>query len=108
MLLIYKGTVITEWDEGSRICDQIFFSKESVDYFVSCLAAVTVHSDLDGWLINIENPIAESMIKNIIYFLKSLKMVLSILGKNSIIIWYDSVTRQGKLDWQNELNILNR
>lgn len=26
----------------------------------------------------------------------------------SQVIWYDSVTIEGKLDWQNELNELNR
>ena len=105
---MFKGTFITEWDEGARICDQIFFSKQSVDYFVSQLTAVTVHSRIDGWLINIENPIVESMVENIIYFLHCLKISLNTLGNNSTIIWYDSVTLEGKLDWQNELNVKNR
>ncbi|XP_046438826.1 cytosolic endo-beta-N-acetylglucosaminidase 1-like isoform X2 [Daphnia pulex] len=102
------GTIITEWDEGAATCKQIFSSKDSVDDFVSSLTQLTLHHNFDGWLINIENPLEEVSIDNVIYFLRRLKQELVFAGNCGKIIWYDSVTKEGKLDWQNELNENNK
>ena len=103
-----QGTIITEWDDGAAICRKIFSSKDSVDEFVSSITDLTLHHNCDGWLINIENPLEEKLIANLIYFLRRLKQELIFAGNCGKIIWYDSVTKEGKLDWQNELNEKNK
>lgn len=108
ILIFTIGTIITEWDEGAAMCDKIFSSKESVDEFVRTLTELSLHHNCDGWLINIENLIREEQIDNIIYFLRRLKRELTFAGNIGKIIWYDSVTKEGKLSWQNELNEFNR
>jgi len=71
--------------------------------------ALTLCHNFDGWLINIENVVEEKIVGNIVYFLQRLKRELKLAGSNnSQVIWYDSITKEGKLDWQNELNDLNR
>lgn len=91
------------------MCKKIFDSRSTVDELVEKLARVTLHHNFDGWLINIENPIAAAKIPNITYFLRKLKCRLQALGlSNSHIIWYDSITCEGNLAWQNELNDCNR
>jgi len=102
------GTIITEWNEGATTCKQIFSSKDSVDEFVSSITKLTLYHNFDGWLINIENPLEEVLVDNVIYFLRRLKQELAFAGNCGKIIWYDSVTKEGKLDWQNELNEKNK
>ena len=108
LLILLLGTIITEWDDGAATCKNIFSSKDSVDEFVSALTDLTLHHNCDGWLINIENPLEEVLIGNLIYFLRRLKQELVFAGNLGKIIWYDSVTKEGKLDWQNELNDKNK
>lgn len=105
---MYTGTIITEWDKGAETCSKIFSSRDSVDEFVSLLTDVTLSHNFDGWLVNIENPLEEIVIDNVLYFLRRLKRELIFAGNSGKIIWYDSVTKDGKLDWQNELNDQNR
>lgn len=69
---------------------------------------ITRFYNFDGWLINIENPLEKEWVENVIIFLSELNKQLQILGKHHQLIWYDSVTKEGKLEWQNELNDNNR
>ena len=103
------GTFITEWDQGSAICEKIFSSKNEVEFIVKKLIDLTIFYNFDGWLINIENPLNEELVKNVEYFLRKLRSGLKLTGNPvSQVIWYDSVTKAGKLMWQNELNHQNR
>lgn len=104
----HLGTFITEWDLGASICKKIFASRDAVEVLVDKLVALTCCHGFDGWLINIENPVEPNMVKNITYFLQRLKRELVITGNAGQVIWYDSITKEGKLDWQNELNDMNR
>lgn len=54
----------------------------------------------DGWLINIENEVPEQLLPNLVEFLRLLK-------ERSLVIWYDAVTSEGKLQWQDHLNDKN-
>lgn len=107
-IITVSGTIITEWDEGEKTCAKIFASKSSVDQFVQSLVRLTTYHNFDGWLVNIENKIATELIENIEYFLKRLKKELTLSGNHGHVIWYDSITKDGELKWQNELNDLNR
>jgi len=50
----------------------------------------------------------ESQVESLVNFVKYLKEAMHRLDENALVIWYDSVTRKGSLDWQNALNEENR
>ncbi|XP_071527867.1 uncharacterized protein ENGase isoform X2 [Panulirus ornatus] len=102
------GTLITEWDKGTDICHSILASKDSVASTVSQLVKIARYHGFEGWLINIENEIDSKQIEQLINFVQRLTLAMKDYCPNAAVIWYDSVTIEGKLDWQNELNDLNR
>ena len=54
------GTFITEWEDGAKMCAQIFYSENAVSLAVDKMVMLAEYYQLDGWLINIENPVAVS------------------------------------------------
>lgn len=56
------GTVITEWQDGARLCARLFSSEDNVSLFVRNLIRIAEYYRFDGWLVNIENPIHVSII----------------------------------------------
>ena len=58
----------------------------------------------DGWLLNIENPIEKDHIGNLLYLARKLTQSMHEALPYSEVIWYDSVTIDGELKWQNQLN----
>ncbi|XP_063929627.1 cytosolic endo-beta-N-acetylglucosaminidase-like [Zophobas morio] len=103
------GTVITEWKEGYYICEDLFKLEKTALSFADQLVwfPIATHYCFDGWLINIENPVEEANIPNLFMFLEYLKLKLEASLPASKVIWYDSLTRNGHLCWQNELNLSN-
>lgn len=64
---------------------------------------------MDGWLINIENTLPLECLDNVILFLQLLtKQMHETCGVHSQVIWYDAVTTEGKLQWQDGLSTLNK
>uniref|UniRef100_A0A914CJ30 Mannosyl-glycoprotein endo-beta-N-acetylglucosaminidase n=1 Tax=Acrobeloides nanus TaxID=290746 RepID=A0A914CJ30_9BILA len=107
--VIVLGTFITEFEGGEKLCEKIFSSQEVIDELIEKMIQLCINLNFEGWLINIENIMKPELLPNLEYFLKELtQKSRQILGKHSRIIWYDSVTNEGKLDWQNELNLYNR
>ena len=51
------GTIITEWEEGAKICERFLESEWTYRRVVEQLVGVALYYKLDGWLVNIENPI---------------------------------------------------
>ena len=51
----------------------------------------------DGWLVNIENKLTPEEVPKLLDFVKLLK------EKCGRVIWYDAVTIEGELKWQNGL-----
>ncbi|XP_076226014.1 cytosolic endo-beta-N-acetylglucosaminidase isoform X2 [Nomia melanderi] len=98
------GTVITE-REG--ILEPVLESQETARKFAEALIHVAKFYKFEGWLLNIENKIKREHINNLIYFLEYLTQRIHIEIRGSEIIWYDSVTKEGNLNWQNELNDKN-
>ena len=45
---------------------------------------------------------------NLIGFVSALTHEMHKVHRESCVLWYDSVTVEGKLIWQNELNDLNK
>ena len=104
------GTIITEWEEGKKLCSGIF---QNIDNCVDKLVEIQRHFNFDGWLLNIENPIGttkscgpNNTVDNLTLFLRALKEKSCAANANNPhtkIIWYDSVTISGNLNWQNKL-----
>ncbi|CAN6921489.1 unnamed protein product, partial [Brassica oleracea] len=102
------GTFITEWDEGKATCNEMLATKESAQMYAERLAELATSLGFDGWLINIENEIDEEQIPNLMEFVSHLTKVLHLSTPGALVIWYDSVTIRGDLEWQDHLNEKNR
>lgn len=74
--------------------------------FAKSLAQLTKIFGFDGWLLNIENDVKNvDILKEFVpYFTNLIRQD----NPGNLVIWYDSVTEDGKLNWQNELNMKNR
>lgn len=106
MFIYIPGTIITEWQDGFQVCEEILKSEEDMKKFVHQLVAITNYFKIDGWLINIENKV--NKIDTLLKFVEYLTLRMHHENPNSVVIWYDSVTKKGDLDWQNCLNPMNR
>lgn len=102
------GTLITESDNGEKVWDQILKSDSSVENFVDSLVAICCHFGFDGYLLNVENAVPLEHVSKLELFVKQIHHKLHDKIPHAEVIWYDSVTKEGKLKWQNELNHLNR
>uniref|UniRef100_A0A671R5T1 Cytosolic endo-beta-N-acetylglucosaminidase n=1 Tax=Sinocyclocheilus anshuiensis TaxID=1608454 RepID=A0A671R5T1_9TELE len=104
------GTFITEWTDGAKTCEAFLADEESYCAAADKLVQISHCYGFDGWLINIENVLSETAVKNTGPFLRYLidhrGMHERVPG--SVVIWYDSVLKNGTLDWQNKLNDDNR
>ncbi|KAH7537607.1 hypothetical protein FEM48_Zijuj03G0110900 [Ziziphus jujuba var. spinosa] len=102
------GTFITEWKEGRAICDKLLLTKESSQMYAERLTELAVALGFDGWLLNIEVELDVVQIPNLKEFVSHLtkKMHSSLPG--SLVIWYDSVTTDGNLSYQNQLTEKNK
>jgi len=101
------GTFITEWDDGFEKCSILLRDVTLIEKFADQMVNVAVHHSMDGWLLNIENKIEFTQTENLIYFVRILTQRMHAAIPGSQVIWYDSVTINGDLTWQNELNELN-
>lgn len=109
MFIFVLGTLITEGREGAQVWEQIFVDLPTVVRFADTLAAICRYYRFDGYLLNVENEVPEEHVPKLVRFVTELRNSLQRLGlKQAQVIWYDSVTCRGKLDWQNELNDKNR
>nr|CRZ22027.1 BMA-ENG-1 [Brugia malayi] len=107
--VIVLGTVITEWHSGADICKEFLKNEDSVTKTVKKLVNIAVKYNFEGWLINIENKIEAESIIYLDLFLRTLTNEMrQTIGERSRVIWYDSVTVDGELKWQNELNDKNQ
>ena len=99
------GTIITEFDDGKEICDYLLQSQSTVDNFVDVCCSIAISHQLDGWLLNIENKLDVEQVTNMMYLVEKLTGEMHArAGSSTKVIWYDSVTHEGKLKWQNCLN----
>ncbi|XP_069033388.1 cytosolic endo-beta-N-acetylglucosaminidase isoform X2 [Embiotoca jacksoni] len=106
--VVVLGTFITEWEDGAAMCEEFLKDEESYRAVADKLVQISHCYGFDGWLINIENPLSEVAVKNMLRFLRYLTDQMHERVCSSLILWYDSVTVDGKLMWQNEVNQSNR
>ncbi|CAB3254046.1 unnamed protein product [Arctia plantaginis] len=100
------GTIITEWAEGTKLWDAILSSESAYREFASAVVAIAKTMRFDGWLLNIENKISNP--EKLLEFIRYLHKILHEELVDPVLIWYDSVTITGNLNWQNGLNAKNR
>ena len=48
---------MTEFAAGAELCRRLLRSEQTVDDVIDRLVAISRHHGLDGWLLNIENPV---------------------------------------------------
>ncbi|KAL8050132.1 hypothetical protein ABFX02_06G063200 [Erythranthe guttata] len=102
------GTFIMEWDEGKKRADELLTTKESAEMYAERLAELAVALGFDGWLINMEVNLDVGQIPNLKAFVGHLSETMHSKLPGSLVIWYDSVTVDGDLSWQNQLNDKNK
>ncbi|KAK1355099.1 Mannosyl-glycoprotein endo-beta-N-acetylglucosaminidase [Heracleum sosnowskyi] len=102
------GTFITEWDEGKVITRKLLETKESAHMYAERLTELAVSLGFDGWLINMEVEVDIGQIPNLKEFVSHLTRTMHSSKAGSLVIWYDSVTTYGKLEWQDHLNDSNK
>ncbi|KAL5709799.1 mannosyl-glycoprotein endo-beta-N-acetylglucosaminidase [Ranunculus cassubicifolius] len=102
------GTFITEWDQGKAICDTLLSTKDSALMYAERLTELAVALGFDGWLVNMEIQLDVALIPNLKEFVNHLTQTMHSSMPGSVIIWYDSVTIDGDLSWQNQLNQSNK
>ncbi|KAJ1558806.1 hypothetical protein HK096_003536, partial [Nowakowskiella sp. JEL0078] len=77
-------------------------------FFADKLIDMAEYYGFDGWFFNIEATVPSSVdARNLVLFLEYMMKKLHERIPGSILIWYDSLTINGDLDWQNYLNPLN-
>jgi len=101
------GTIITEWDNGEALCNQFLADDPTMRKFAAKCAQIAHDVGFEGWLLNIENRLESDLVPKMKEFVKTLTEEMHRLIPSSLVIWYDSVTLEGKLKWQNELNSQN-
>ncbi|RUP47039.1 glycosyl hydrolase family 85-domain-containing protein [Jimgerdemannia flammicorona] len=82
-------------------------------YFADKLVDLAVHYRFDGYLLNIESPFAPPsahqryMAASLQLWMRHLVSEMHRRLPGSQVIWYDSMTTEGIISWQNKLNNLN-
>ncbi|KAL6533077.1 Cytosolic endo-beta-N-acetylglucosaminidase 1 [Orobanche minor] len=102
------GTFIMEWDEGKKRADKLLLTKDSAQMYAERLTELAVDLGFDGWLINMEVALDPEQIPNLKAFVSHLREAMHSSLPGSLAIWYDSVTVDGALSWQNQLNDKNK
>ncbi|GAA6008916.1 hypothetical protein JCM11491_003834 [Sporobolomyces phaffii] len=122
------GTLIFEWDAGRediiRLVDPggtdatTHFDKLSFVY-ADALVDLACERGIDGWLVNVEVELgglrdqagerkgAREHARLLLAWLTYFTAKMHERVPNSEVMWYDAVTSEGKLSWQNALNERN-
>ncbi|XP_038877781.1 LOW QUALITY PROTEIN: cytosolic endo-beta-N-acetylglucosaminidase 1-like [Benincasa hispida] len=101
------GTFIVEGG-GEHVRDTLLSSKDSAKMYAECLAELAIALGFDGWLMNMEISMNHQQVTHMIEFVSHLTQSMHSKLPGSLVIWYDSVTVDGHLHWQNELNEKNK
>ncbi|KAL1348242.1 hypothetical protein HN51_024215 [Arachis hypogaea] len=102
------GTFLTEGEGGRDVCNELLSTKESAQIYAERLAELASHLGFDGWLLNMEVGLDSVQIPNLKEFVNHLTLTMHSLVPGSLVIWYDSVTDDGSLNYQNQLNKYNK
>ncbi|GAA5893259.1 uncharacterized protein JCM6883_007612 [Sporobolomyces salmoneus] len=122
------GTLIFEWDAGRADIIELVSRGETeetvrfdvLDFrYADQLVDLAVERGFEGWLVNVEVELggrknaegdregAKQHVKLLLAWLKYFKEEMHKRVPGGEVMWYDAVTKEGKLQWQNTLNDLN-
>lgn len=87
--------------------DEILTDETNVKKIARKLANLCKVFKFEGWLLNVECSIKREKVLLLKLFVEKVTQYTHELVPDSRVIWYDSVTISGALNWQNELNIQN-
>ena len=106
------ATFITEWEPGRKENLLLMEDCISVDFekmeFADKLIEIAKFYKFDGWFFNFEAEIKPEHVPVMEKFLKYMTSKCHKEIPDSMVLWYDSVTRDGSLKWQNMLNEQNK
>jgi mannosyl-glycoprotein endo-beta-N-acetylglucosaminidase len=107
------GTIITEGEHGQLENLLMIFGDLKNKSSFSCkyadlLVDMAVYYNFDGWFVNLESPLRKEYIPHLISFLKYLTARMHQAKSGSLIIWYDALTVDGAVDWQDKLTFKNK
>lgn len=86
----------------------MFATQDSAQMYAERLQELAATLGFDGWLINIEVKLDIQFIDNLKEFVNHLTDRMHAAVPGSLVIWYDAVTVNGHLNWQNKLNEYNK
>jgi mannosyl-glycoprotein endo-beta-N-acetylglucosaminidase len=97
------GTLITEWDGALTESSDLLTAPDRIG---SQLASVAKYYGFDGWFVNFETRVEGGAVRERVErFLAAVRAhTRREVGEHALVLWYDSVTKDGKLQWQNALN----
>ena len=105
------GTIVCEGNRGADEIKNILSgafvegtSQTSIKRYGDQLAQIAKDFGFDGYLLNIECQISQQQMPQLYQFIQYLRAKLKEHNKNSLLLWYDSVTHSGALRWQSCLN----
>jgi endo-beta-N-acetylglucosaminidase D len=116
---LIQGTVICEWDAGRGDVLRLIYGPKFnpllpstfmafCPIYADILCRISEYYGFDGWLINIECSLFSAIeCLHLTHFLQYLRHKLNQLNSTNMLIFYDSITNSGKLDWQDCLNDQN-
>ena len=97
------GTFIIEGDGRTKSIERMFDLVEGEYVVAKRLAGMARAYGFDGWLLNIEADFPYAVqhpISNLTAFVRSLKRYI---GSNGTVVWYDAITKDNEVDYQNAL-----
>ena len=95
------GTVIVEWEEGARQLTALLDEPAHAE----ALVRLCEYHRFDGWLFNVEAPVACNRIPDLLDFLRRLRTLLYQRLPHALLLWYDSVSAvTGEIAWQSHLH----
>jgi hypothetical protein len=101
------GTLIAEWATGAAAAAALLATDAAADAAADRLAALAAHLNFDGWLVNIECELEPTLVPRLLRLLRRLTAAVRAANPSGMVLWYDAVTTEGELKWQNALNELN-
>ncbi|KAH8922049.1 glycoside hydrolase family 85 protein [Atractiella rhizophila] len=109
---------------GNETFDDPFTGKQPSEHYIDKLVSIAAQRGFTGWLVNVELPTGAirrrpNSSDTYLAFSYSHACLLAKwldlfrvrmkekIGEHSCVMWYDSVTKEGRLAWQNAVNSSN-
>ncbi|KAL2916062.1 hypothetical protein HK105_204486 [Polyrhizophydium stewartii] len=114
------ATFITEWNPGESENLMLIYgpgynplipstSFDFSPFFADRMVELAKFHGFDGWFINIEAPLPDASHAPVMArFVRYLTERMRSEVPNGLVVWYDSLTRSGRIRWQDCLNEENK